>query len=424
VGEQLAAFAAMLGQHRRVRFLSEQRLNELSPPAQRLDVKSTWAAGFPYRMEHASVVAALLARLIKNPLPQKGLITDLDNVLWSGIVGEVGAEHITWDLDHHSQGHALYQQFLNELSEEGALIAAVSKNDPAVVEEAFRRKDLLLPATKIFPFEVSWGSKATAVSAVLYQWNIGADSVVFVDDDPLELAEVKAAHPEVTCLQFPRKDPQAIYNLLVQLRDLFGKAEISEEDRLRLESIRSRATEKTFLTGVEGFSEALLEQAAAELTFSLKKDVGDARALELINKTNQFNVNGRRFTEAAWQTHLRKDETFLLTASYKDRFGSLGRIAVVSGRVNGSVLHVESWVMSCRAFARRIEHQCLRFLFDRFRSNSISFDYQRTERNGPLAAFLEQVNGEPPTSTVELLQDRFAASCPKLFHTVAEIADE
>ena len=418
--EQLATFATSVAHRPGVRVLSEQRLQHDSPSTQRMSVKSDWASGFPYQLPHASTIAHLLAQLIRNPLPKKGLITDLDNTLWNGIVGEVGSEGVNWDLDHHSQAYGVYQQMLQTLSDEGVLIGVVSKNDPNVVEEAFRRDDLILSKEKISLFDVSWGSKANAVNQILKAWNIGDESVVFIDDSPLELAEVEAAHPGIEGIRFPEGDPEAIYELLVRLRDLFGKTTISEEDQLRQQSILSSVTLHQTAGDSEGFSEVLLEQADAELTISFQKNVEDSRAFELVNKTNQFNLNGKRFTEAVWRNYLNEQSTFLLTASYKDRFGALGKVAVVAGRVDNSELFVDTWVMSCRAFARRIEHQCVRAMFSKFGAKQITFNYVETPRNGPTARFFSEILKEPPKSQVTISDGGFTAACPRLFHRVVE----
>lgn len=420
--ELLASFAVAIEKRPGVRFVNEQRLASLSPPAERLSVKSDWTAGFPYQLPHASALAESLARLVQNPLPMKGLITDLDDTLWSGIVGDVGIDAIHWDLDHHSQGHGLYQQFLSTLADEGVLVGLASKNDPQIIEEVFgQRDDLLLPKSSVFPLEVSWGSKAKAISRILETWNIGADSVVFVDDNPLELAEVEARWPGIKCLQFPHGDPEGIYRLLVQLRDLFGKSGISAEDEIRRESIRSSAAWRTAgEDSAEGFSEALLEQAEAELTLKLYNDVNDSRALELINKTNQFNLNGRRFADSEWKQYLEQEGTFLLTVSYKDKFGALGKIAVLTGRANGMELSVEAWVLSCRAFARRIEHHCLKFLFDKFGSNQITFEYRETPRNNPVRMFFAQFWPGDLPPRLEISRVQFSELCPRLFHNVRE----
>ncbi len=411
----VAAFAAGIARAPRVRVVSEQALAAASPPAARLSVKSTWTSGLPYTTAHASALAALLAHAARNSPPKKGIITDLDNTLWSGIVGDDGPGGVWWDLDHHAQRHGVYQQFLRSASEEGVLVGIASKNEPAVVDQAFARDDLLLPKNLVFPFEVGWGSKAEAVSRVLKAWNVAADSVVFVDDNPAELAEVKAAHPGIECVAFPA-DPDALYAMLGRLRDAIGKPVVSEEDRIRLDSIRGRAAAAPPADESEGFAESLLEQADAELTLDFRKDAGDARALELINKTNQFNLNGRRLTEREWLEHLRAPHTFVLTASYKDRYGLLGRIAVMAGLVEGDRLQVSTWVMSCRAFARRIEHQCVKALFERFNAAAIEVDYAATPRNAPLTRALGGLLGAPPARGATLTRAAFDAACPRLFH--------
>jgi FkbH-like protein len=419
--QHLAAFAASVARSPHVRVLSQQRLAHASPWAGRLNVTSEWSSGFPYHITHASALAHLLARLIRNPLPKKGVITDLDNTLWNGLVGEAGGHGVNWDLDHRSQAHGLYQQMLRTLSEEGALLAVASKNDPALVDEAFRRDDLLLRRENLSFLDVSWGSKAAAVGRVLDAWNVGADSVVFIDDDPLELAEVKAAHSDIDCIRFPTGDPEAVYDLLLHLRDLFGKAAVSDEDRLRQESVRVNAELRRAGSDTEGFSEVLLAEADAELTINFRKHADDGRVLDLINKTNQFNLNGKRLTEAVWRKYLQADNAFLLTASYKDRYGALGKIAVMAGRREKSLALIDVWVMSCRAFARRVEYQCIATLFAKLETDQISFDYVRTPRNQPIAEFFSSMSRVAPASPVAMSRSDFAAACPKLFHRVVEL---
>ncbi|MGH9448646.1 MAG: HAD-IIIC family phosphatase, partial [Terriglobia bacterium] len=192
--EKLAGFAAWAAKRQNVRMVSVERLDQLSPAPERLDVRSDLLTGFPYKLGHAGALAQLLASLIRNPIPKKGLITDLDDTLWSGLLGEVGIDGIAWDLDHGAQIHGIYQQFLRALAEEGVLIGAASKNDPAVVEEAFHKAAPLLPLERIFPLEVHWSRKSESVTRILQAWNVGADSVVFVDDSAMEIADVKRTH--------------------------------------------------------------------------------------------------------------------------------------------------------------------------------------------------------------------------------------
>ncbi len=389
------SIASQVSQWGQVRVLSPQRIDLVSPLAERFDVKSELLSGFPYKLGHASTLASLLARLSRMPAPKKGLITDLDDTLWRGILGEVGINGISWDLDHHSQMHAFYQGLLSALASEGVLLAVASKNEPSLVEEVFASRDLALSANSIFPMDVNWGPKSESVSRILKTWNVGPDSVVFIDDSPLELAEVKASHPEVECIEFPIKSSVAIYELVFRLRDLFGKNTISQEDAIRVETIkRSHADTEVYEAGkVE--PTRFLEQIEAEVSFNFSKSPLDPRALELVNKTNQFNLNGKRYTEASWYNYFLDPTSFLMLVSYKDKFGPLGKIAVIAGRRDRK-LNVDMWVMSCRAFSRRIEYRCLEELFAKFDVDEIEFDYLPTDRNSPLSQFLTEILGAAP----------------------------
>jgi FkbH-like protein len=399
--------------------LNSSRTDEISPPVERYDFRSDLLVGFPYRLAHADALAAGLSALVVPVSPRKGLITDLDDTLWSGMVGEVGPDGVTWDLSSHSQAHALYQNLLAALASEGVLIGIASKNDPANVERALQRADLLIRPQQIFPCEVSWNAKSAAVGRILRAWNVGADSVVFVDDSAMELAEVAAAYPGIECIRFPGNDYAAVYALLRRLRDLFGKPRVSEEDVLRLESMRQGEAYRRAASGTG--PETFLQQANAEITVDFEIGAPHERVLELVNKANQFNLNGVRCEPAEWQSRLARPGAVLAVISYRDRFGPLGRVAVVQGRVEGPRLHIETWVMSCRAFARRIEHQTLRTLLAACQVEELFFDFVPTVKNGPLQAFFCQLLEVPPSGPFVLKSAQFERHASPLYHHVVEI---
>jgi FkbH-like protein len=412
-------FAAQVAQQKGCAVVSDGWLHEESPAQKRFDFKSDLLVDLPYTLQHADVVACCLARLLMPPSPKKGLITDLDDTMWHGIVGEVGPDAVSWDLSCRHQIHGLYQKLLRALAEEGVLIAVASKNDPAVVESVFRRSDLLLPADRVFPIEVNWGAKSASVERVLQFWNIAAESVVFVDDSAMELAEVGGAHPGIECIQFPKNDYEANLAMLRRLRDLFGKSRLSDEDALRLDSIR-RNSELRAAAQAPATHETFLRDADAVLTFDFDRVCRDPRALELINKTNQFNLNGVRYTDADWQERLACPGAVAATVGYKDKFGFLGKIAVVQGCHEGDVLRIDTWVMSCRAFSRRIEHQCVRILLDRTGAREIRFAFRRTEKNRPIREFFAAFTGYLPEGPLTLTRSEFEANCPPLYHHVSE----
>ena len=355
------------------------------------DLRSEIRSGFPYSVTHASALAHACVEVLLAPPTKKGLITDLDDTLWRGLVGEIGADAVSWDLDSGAQIHALYQQLLAALSQRGVLIAIASKNDPEVVEQALERADLHVTTDMIYPVRVSWGPKSVAVGEVLEAWNIAASDVVFVDDSPMELAEVQARHSDITPVLFPASDPNAVPDTLRQLASLFWREQVSAEDRLRLASLRSAANVHEARRDA-GDERAFLEDLSGRLTIRAGRSWEEPRALELVNKTNQFNLNGRRFDEAEWRELCTRPGAIVWTISYEDRFGPLGVISVLAGVRTERDIQVDAWVLSCRAFSRGIEHHVLSLLSED--GDRVAFDFAPTERNGVLRSFLDQVGSE------------------------------
>src|ERR1700761_744913 len=417
---QAASFAETISRERRIAVIGQQELDERSPLAGRFDLRTEILQGFPYKTAHASVVGALMAELVVRFQPKKGLITDLDDTLCAGILGEQGVDGVQWHLEEHAQLHGLYQQLLASLASAGTLIGVASKNDPKLAAAAFERKDLLLPKGSVYPIEANWNRKSESVQRILKRWNILPDAVVFVDDSPMELAEVQSAFPEMECILFPKGDYGAFWAMLRHLRDEFGKPFVTEEDSLRLQSIRNSA-------GVEGSPEAeqvsmsdFLRAAEGQLTFVHGVPAEDTRAFELVNKTNQFNLNGIRYDEGVWSKLIRDPGVRVITLSYEDKFGKLGRIAVMLCRVEGKRLILESWVMSCRAFSRRIEFHCLEYLYERFGVEEIKFQVVKTDRNGPLVEFLQGLTEATVEQPLSLSKTAFFSRAPERPHHSTE----
>ncbi len=303
------------------------------------------------------------------------------------------------------------------------------------MEEAFAARDPILRESDVFPFEVHWGAKSESVARILGAWNISADDVVCVDDSPMDLAEIKAAHPGAECILFPRENPQAAYELLERLRDWFGKDKISHEDGLRAASLRANAELQHDIKQESPIAVGdFFRQIDGKLTLSSQKQPLDSRSLELVNKTNQFNLNGRRFQEAEWQNWLNAPDAVFVAASYRDKYGPLGKIAVIAGDLlNGNVnavnsdssgkrtLRIRTWVMSCRAFSRLIEYECIRWLFDKLDLEELEFDFLPTARNTPMQNFLQEVRNAPPEPHCRLSRAQFLKSCPTSSHMVEEL---
>lgn len=383
------------------------------------DFRSHLQNGFPYSVPYTNALASALAALLLPPLPAKGLITDLDGTLWAGIVGDDGPENVHWSLEQHARLHGVYQQLLAGLAAQGVLLGVASKNDPEPVAQALRRPDLLLPAEALFPVEIHWGPKSESIRRIAAAWNVDPSSLVFIDDNELELAEVREALPAVTCLLFPAGNPAGVWTLLDTVRGLFARETATAEDRLRSSSLRATAALHSPETTRD--PEALLASLEAHVTVSFLRDPFDPRALELLNKTNQFNLNGRRWEESAFRAFLQEPDSVLAVVNYQDRFGALGKIAVAAGFLTPDRrLRLHSWVMSCRAFSRRIEFLTLRCLFEHLAVSSIEFDWNPTPRNGPLREALTPLCGDlSQPGWLTLSQEHFAATCPPLYATLS-----
>ena len=190
--------------------------------------------------------------------------------------------------------------------------------------------------------------------------------------------------------------------LFSELADLFGKPFDSAEDSLRLKSLRSGAELQNGIGDGESLDQ-VLASAEGVLTILPVGDPPDPRALDLVNKTNQFNLNGRRFNEAEWLQYLRTPGHAVWMASYSDRFGPLGKISVLAGHLTGDgELTLDTWVLSCRAFGRRIEFAILSSFFERHALRRINLRFVSTERNGPFAELLTTVTGAAPAEGTSL----------------------
>ena len=175
---QLSSFLLRIARLPGVRIVQKSRFDRIGAD-ERLDIRMELIAGFPYATPFADLLAASVTDVLYQPAPKKGLITDLDDTLWSGIVGEVGADGVSWHQESHTQTHGLYQQMLGHLAGCGVLVAVCSKNELSNVKTALARRDLLIDPDAFFPVCANWEPKSQSVARILQTWNIGQDAVVF-----------------------------------------------------------------------------------------------------------------------------------------------------------------------------------------------------------------------------------------------------
>jgi FkbH-like protein len=342
-------------------------------------------SGCPLAGRHLGTWAQIIIRsvLASSIEPKKVLVTDLDNTLWAGLISEDGVNGIIAAPNDVGYPHFLYQTLLRKLKESGVLLAVVSRNDAAIVGPAFVPGRMVLEESDFIAMLVSYYPKSTQIAELAGRLNLGLDQFVFVDDNPVELEEVKGALPGVECLAFSQ-DESGILSLLDRLHYLFRVTEITAEDRQRTKLYQRMVLAAVPVQGCSHDLTSYLAGLSMTLTINDRSRGNRARALQLINKTNQFNLNGRRWDDSEVEALLTSGGKFY-TATLADRTGGHGEILAI---LLDAERTVRAFVMSCRVFQRRIEVAFILWLLGEVLPDSLQFCAQHTDRNVPVWQFL------------------------------------
>lgn len=285
-------------------------------------------------------------------LTSKCLVLDLDGVLWGGVIGEDGLAGIQLGGGPAGDAFVTFQRYLQSLTRAGVLLAVCSKNDPEDAVLPFRQHpEMILREQDIAVFIANWKSKEENLREIAAALNIGLDAMVFVDDNPAERSRVRLKLPEVEVVEMPA-DP-AHYVAAVSRLGLFERLAITSEDRHRTASIQENLERKT-LASVAGSVDDYIAQLDIKIQLAPFDEVNLPRILQLINKTNQFNLTTRRRGDAEVRALLAAGAyTQAMRAS--DRFGDSGLTGVLIAIPDGAGLRVDTWLMSCRVLGRRLE---------------------------------------------------------------------
>jgi FkbH-like protein len=288
---------------------------------------------------------------------RKCLVTDLDNTLWGGVIGDDGLDGIA--LGQNSavgEAHVALQRFLLDLRRRGVILAVCSKNEDANARIPFRNHpEMVLKEDHIAVFIANWSDKANNLREIAATLNIGTDSLVFLDDNPVERGQVRQVLPEVAVPELA--DDPADYISLLANAGYFEAIGLSEEDLARADFYQANA-ERVALQKV-GNLEEYLRSLNMVATISSFNSVGRIRIAQLINKSNQFNLTTRRYSESEVQAFESDPLKFCLQVRLADRFGDNGMISVVIFDRTPGEWSCDTWLMSCRVLGRRVEELIL-----------------------------------------------------------------
>ncbi len=327
-------------------------------------------------------------------LSRKALVVDLDNTMWGGVIGEDGLDGIALGPDS-PEGEAFLslQSYMLDLKRRGILLAVCSKNNLADAQAPFERHPhSALKLDDFAAFVANWEDKASNLRLIARQLNLGLDSFVFLDDNPLEREWVRSQIPEVTVIE-PGTSPFHFVRELDRGR-YFEALSLSREDLARADQYRVEAQReglRASAASVEEFLANLRLQAQA----SSIHDRNLARVTQLVNKTNQFNVTTRRYTEDQVRAIAQEPNGWAAAFEMSDRMGSYGLIGVLFCRpAEGAAWEVDTWLMSCRTLGRQME----KFMFDRLIESAIEKGirriigvYRPTAKNEMVRALYDQM---------------------------------
>lgn len=378
------------------------------------------SAKLPFAPRHIPLVADVIARTIAiaRGKARKCLVLDLDNTIWGGVIGDDGLDGIAI-----GQGSAEGEAFLSvqrtalELRSRGIILAVSSKNTESVALEPFNsHPDMLLKQSHIAVFQANWQDKASNIKLIAERLNIGIDSLVFLDDNPFERELVRRELPLVAVPELS-SDP-ASYARTLAWGGYFDTISISAEDRKRADYYQANAERSATLVSSTDLDSYLtsLEMVCDIRAFN---SVGRARIAQLTNKSNQFNLTTRRYTEpeiAAIETTANK---FTMQVRLADKFGDNGMISVVVFDKQGDVWTNDTWLMSCRVLGRRVEEAVLAYVAAAAKAagaRTLVGTYFPTHKNQMVAEFygrlgFTQVDSQPDGATVwELHLDSYQAA--------------
>ena len=313
-------------------------------------------AKLPFAQQMVPLYADHVARLLAavRGKSRKCLVLDLDDTLWGGVVGDDGLEGITL-----GQGSPLGEAFLAvqrmalALHDRGILLAICSKNEEAVARAPFRQHpDMLLREEHIAVFQANWSDKASNLVAIAQILSLGTDALVFLDDNPAEREQVRQALPEVAVPEL--SGDVALVPRLVMAAGYFESIAFSAEDRQRAGYYRANAERRTLLKETVNL-DAYLRSLDMTISFSPFDAMGRDRIVQLINKSNQFNLTTYRYTASDVEAIERDRNCHSLQVRLADRFGDNGMISVVVCRKQEKTWEIDTWLMSCRVLGRRVE---------------------------------------------------------------------
>ena len=345
------------------------------------------AFGNPVFKEAVADIKVALAGLAGNA--RKLIVVDLDDTLWGGIVGDLGWENLQLG-GHDPEGEAFvdFQTALKALTNRGIILGIVSKNDEAVALETIKNHpEMVLKQEDFAGWKINWRDKAQNVAELVSELNLGLQSTVFIDDNPIERARVKEALPEVLVPEWPVD--KMLYTKTLLSMTCFDTPTISREDAKRAKMYATERRRSTLKTQVGSLDE-WLKTLGITINVEALNSINLPRTIQLLNKTNQMNLTTRRLNESELLAWLEPAHRNLWTFRVLDKFGDSGLTGIISLEAEEEQGRIVDFVLSCRVMGRKVEETMLATVIDYAHATGLDkvyAVYQPTAKNKPCLDF-------------------------------------
>jgi len=321
-----------------------------------------------------------LENLFSNSKSIKIVITDLDNTYWSGVVGDIGIDGIEIGYEvTNGVAHFDYQVFLSRLKNLGLLLAICSKNEKSLAYPALNESRNFLKFKDFIKIECNWERKSHNIKKICSELNIGEESVIFIDDSNYEIDEVSLNSSVKANILYSNEDLKfSSAETLMRAVNFFPK-NFTNEDHKKLQMYKENDQREDEAKSYDNIEEFLISQKLRAKFNDLNSD-NIIRAMQLIEKTNQFTLSDKTFDKTELLNYYKTNAGFVKVIELEDKHGSYGIISVIIGNISDRIL-INQWVISCRAFNRSLEAFILRTLAVESGLSTIEVSFKHLEKN-------------------------------------------
>lgn len=316
---------------------------------------------------------------------KKAIFVDADNTLWGGVVGEDGVSGVKIDHEFPGSNYYQFQENLIKLKNSGIILCLVTKNNLSDIEEIFNERNMPLSINDFVEIKANWEPKSKNIEELLISLNIGASSVIFIDDNPFEIEQVKSSNDDITCIQFNSDNFSNLNNELFKVPNLYAH-NLTKEDRVKSESYAQEKERKKNMQESSSM-EDYLSSLDMEINIFYNNKEHIPRISQLTQKTNQFNLTTKRLSVSDIENFMFNGSVY--SFSVKDRFGDMGIVGVV---IIDKENNIDTFLLSCRAFGRHIEKAMLNEVLKHNNNYPIFSSYFASSKNKMTEEFYTENN--------------------------------